>query len=511
MRGPDVVLLRVPRAGGRVTAALYPRLDSIVWRSRENAPPLARVLAFDADAGLVAAVDTGGLPVRVDLRLGTVRKAGRAPLTALAALGGTFYGVTADGAVTRLTAAGQAWAVRLRPTPQALFPQRDGSVLATAASGGTGMVWVLRPPTATATDSVRVAGGARPVRLDATDRVYFTGGDELIAVQARTLAPAPAVALGAGVRTAASSPSGDRLFVLTERGGEVRVVDRYAGREAPTLQLPGDARELRVDPLGRYLLARPARGDSAWVVAVGTGRVIGVAGGTWRTDLPLVLPDGAILTASGADVAIVDGETLRPRATVPGGAADFWHVVAWNGLRPRAAGLDQPATFERPGDRSDTAEPDSAAPSGDTATPAADTTAGPPPAPVESTAMEARARPTTPEIDLDFTAARVVASAGGEVLTSQPPAAASRVSRPPGRARGTVYTVQFAAAASEREARRALARLRVPGAALRVVPRVYDGQTVYRVVAGPFATRAEAERVGRTAGPGNFWVYGGAP
>jgi len=41
--------------------------------------------------------------------------------------------------------------------------------------------------------------------------------------------------------------------------------------------------------------------------------------------------------------------------TVVGGAADLWHVVAWNGLRPRAAGLDRPVEF-----RSD-APPDSAA------------------------------------------------------------------------------------------------------------------------------------------------------
>ena len=71
--------------------------------------------------------------------------------------------------------------------------------------------------------------------------------------------------------------------------------------------------------------------------------------------------------------------------------------------------------------------------------------------------------------------------------------------------------VRANAAPSEREARRALARLKLPGTTLRVVPRAFDGQTVYRVVAGPFASRAEAERVGRAAGPGNYWVYGGAP
>lgn len=533
MRGPDAVLLRVPRGGGRVTAAVSPRLDSVVWRSRESAPALARVLAFDAEGGQLAAVDTAGLPVRLDLRLGTTRRASRTPLGALAAAGTTFYGLAADGAVTRLTPTGGAWTVRLTPAPQALYPQRDGSVLAAGTRGGTGVVWVLHPPTAGPTDSVRVPGGARAVRLGAADRVYFAGGDELLAVQARTLAPAAPIALGAAFRAAAASPSGDRLYVLTDRAAEVRVVDRYAGTVSATVPLPGAARDLRVDPLGRYLLVRPERGDSAWVMAVGTGRVLGAVPGAWREDLPLVLPDGSILATAGRDVAVVDGETLRTRRTVAGGAGDFWHLVLWNGFRPRAAGLDQPVTFsEVEGNdvaADDTLAADSLGTPGDTAAPA---TAPPRAAPAETTTVPRPTvpRPTVPrptvlppsasvhpEMVVDEAAGEVVAVAYTGGLPSTPtadqPASAPTTAAARGRRRGArrSYTVQFAAAPSEREARRALGRLRVPGATLRVVPRVFDGQTVYRVVAGPYGTRADAERAGRTAGVGNYWVYEGAP
>lgn len=512
MRGPDVVLLRVPRAGGRPAAALYPRLDSAAWRARETAPPLARVLAFDAEAGLLAAVDTAGLPVRLDLRLGTVRTAGKAALTALAASGGTFYGVTPAGAVTRLTASGGEWTVRLAPTPQALYPQRDGSVLAAGARGGTGVVWVLRPPTSAPTDSVRVPGGATPVRLGGGDRVYFSGGDQLLAVQARTLAPAAPVPLGAGVRSAAASPSGDRVFVLTDRRAEVQVVDRYAGAVAQTVALPGDARELRVDPLGRYLLVRPAAGDSAWVVAVGTGRVVGAASGAWRADLPLVLPDGTILTARGADVALVDGETLRTRATVAGGAGDFWHLVLWNGFRPRAAGLDQPTSFRAAAQEA----PDSAAGADSTAAdsaPGADSLAPEPTTPPDTAATTPPPppQPTVATADVSFGSPQLVGRSGGEVVLDLALPGVAGAQPAPRLRRARAYTVQFAAAPTEREARRALARLRVAGAPLRVVPRAYDQQTVYRVVAGPFATRAKADSVGRAAGAGNYWVYEGAP
>ncbi len=524
MRGPDAVLLRVPRGGGRVSAVVYPRLDSVVWRSREAAPALARVLDFDGEGGVLAAVDTGERPVRVDLRLGTARRASRSALGAVAAAGGTFYGLDSTGAVTRLTAAGGAWRVRLTPAPQALLPQRDGSVLAAGSRGGTGVLWVLRPPAAGATDSVRVPGGVRPVGLGASDRVYFAGAGGLLAVQARTLATAAPIALGASLRTAAASPSGDRLYVLTDRAGELQVVDRYAGAVKATVRLPGAARDVRVDPLGRFLLVRPERGDSAWVVAAGTERVVGAVGGAWRADLPAVLPDGSVLTAAGDDVAVVDGETLRTRRTIAGGAADFWHLVLWNGFRPRAAGLDQPVQFEA-GEENDPVidDADSAAVGADAAPP--DSTlpppdgAGPPPGIAAPPASGSGVpRPTVPPPD-DAGAAATFVSAG-EVLLPERAAARQAAegaqARPAaGRAQrtstGAGYTVQFAAAPTEREARRALARLRLPNVTLRVVPRSYDGRTVYRVVAGPFPTRADAERAGRAAGAGNYWVYVGTP
>ena len=73
-RGPDAIVLRVPRAGGRAVAYVYPKLDSAVWRSASDVPALARVLAFDGESGLLAAVDTGGIPtpmsLTVTLRLG---------------------------------------------------------------------------------------------------------------------------------------------------------------------------------------------------------------------------------------------------------------------------------------------------------------------------------------------------------------------------------------------------------------------------------------------------------
>ncbi|GJG84876.1 hypothetical protein tb265_00570 [Gemmatimonadetes bacterium T265] len=527
--GTDAVVLRAPRAGGRMTAAVYPRLDSVVWRSADGVPALQRVLAFDASAGQLAALDARGFPTRVDLRLGTARVVGRARLGAVAAGGDTFYGLAPDGAVTRLTEAGAKWSVRLREVPQALYAERDGSVLAAAARGGAGRVWRLRPPDAVPAESAAVPGATAPIITGASDGLYFAAGDELLSVRGRDLRPGTPVSLGAPLRRAVATPSGDRLYVLTARGAELRVVDRYAERVAATIPLPGEARDLRMDPLGRYVVVRAAQGDSAWVVAVGTDHVVGGTRAEWRDDLPLVLPDGAVASAVGPDVVIVDGETLRPRQTVAGGASDLWHVVLWNGFRPRA-GATVPKTSRRDESRDmtptaapDSVEPDSSAPpdsesrareprARDSARTAPDTGAPPPPSTPGTGSGARAATPTTTPVRYVRTQRGALASlpslaaaraVKGAALDAQPSSA-----RPDRR-----YTVQFAAAPTEREALATLRRLALPAPGGRVVPRAVNGTLVYRVVAGPFATRAEADRVRRTAGAAgtDAWIYGGAP
>ena len=50
------------------------------------------------------------------------------------------------------------------------------------------------------------------------------------------------------------------------------------------------------------------------------------------------------------DVVIVDAESHKERTRFPGGAADLWTLVRWNGFRPRAKGLDVPVNFDADSD-----------------------------------------------------------------------------------------------------------------------------------------------------------------
>src|SRR5688572_12632271 len=329
--GPDQIMLRIARSGGAVRAYRYPQLDSVIWTSTVKASAPARVLAFDENAGSLAYVDRNGLPGRIDLRSGTVGVASRAKLSSLASADGyAIYGIAANGNVTRLTPTGD-WSYTPPKRARLVLPQDDGSLIVLTDAGATIGVIRVRPPDTDVTDSAAVPDAPRIPHAQAGDRVYFGIDSSLFALRGRSLEVAPALQLTGSVRDIVPTPSGDRLFVATDSSRSVVIVDRYRDQLARTIDLPGTVGALRMDPLGRYVLARAADGDSAWVIAVGTARVIGSVTTSWREDLPVVAADGALLLAVGDDVRIVDGETLRQRAVIADGAADFWHVVIWNG------------------------------------------------------------------------------------------------------------------------------------------------------------------------------------
>ena len=486
--GPDQIILRIPRSGGAVRAFRYPQLDSVIWTSGTDAAAPGRILAFDGDAGSLAYVDKNGVPGRIDLRSGTIDVATRAKLTSVASGDGwSIYGIAANGSVTRLTPSGD-WTFAPSKRARLVIPQQDGTLLVLTDHGENLGVIRVRPPDSDVTDSAAVPDAPRIVHAQVGDRVYFGVDSSLIELRGRSLQVGTPLQLSDRIRAVTATPSGDRLFVATDSSRTLAVVDRYRDQIERSIELPGVASALRMDPLGRYVLARSAKGDSAWVVAVGTARVIGAVSTDWRDDLPLVAPDGALVLAEGDDVSIVDGETLRQRSSVRRGARDFWHVIVWNGFRPRAGGLDQPVTFADSDSVAvkDTSDTTSAVPS---PKPPVDTAKG---QTVPGQAIAPRApptaipRPAPPRLPADTAPA-----------STQPP-----------RVKG--WVVSFAAFVTETPARQRAAAISVEGQKARVVTGETNGTTIYRVVLGPYPTKADAERIGRESRQ-SFWVYEGNP
>jgi YVTN family beta-propeller protein len=457
MRGPDPIVLRIPRSGGTARGYVYPALDSVVWRG-PSVSAIDRALAFDPEAGLLAFVTANGNPARLDLRIGRVSLASRAKLSSIASAdGNAIYAV--DGArVRRFTPAGD-WDFTPPEAPRSVIPQPNGSLIVLAREGSRTTVWRMRAPDPRLLDTAYMPGVGRAVRNQVGDRVYFMTDTALIGMDSRDLAVVRSVRFRAPVIAVAPTPSGDRVYVANRGSATVSVVDRYSGRLSATVKLPAPARELRMDPLGRYLLVRPATGDSAWMIAVGTNRLIGSVATEWKSDLPAVAPDGAIATLRGANVEIIEPESLQAVRTIRGGGRDFWYFTSWNGFRARPAGLDRPVEFTPP----ETLVIDSL----------------PAPAPADST-------PVVP------------------APTTQPAPAPAPAPASAG------YTVSFAAMLSEEAAVAAAREISLRSSSVRVVATQTAGTRVYRVIAGPFALRAEAERVGRESGR-PYWVYEGEP
>jgi hypothetical protein len=424
-------------------------LDSVVFASTEPAPTPAHVLAFDDEGGSVAYQDTRGRPVLLELRLGTITVASSKKLTGLASANGSaIYGIAPNGDVVRMTPAGD-WTFKPPQPAKAVFPQPDGALLVSVGTGANTRLLKLFPPDSKVLQEIPFPVASRTVRTQLGDRLYLAVDSGLAVLRTRTMDWAPAVRFDEPISVMASTPSGDRVFVLTESRGQISIVDRFRDRVTAQFDLPARAQDLRIDPFGRYLLARAAEGDSIWIVAIGTARIIGGLRGSWRSDLPFVGYDGTVAVASGVDVLLFDGETLKQRARIKDGAQDFWYPFLWDGFRPRAASLDEPVRFDS--------------------------------VVVDSTAMDTLAIPDS-------------TGAPAEADTAAPKG----------------FIVSFAAFLAQDRARELASRIRVGGENARVVTTLRDGSTVYRVILGPYLTREEAERAGRDSGH-SYWVYEGLP
>jgi len=461
--GPEALLLRVPRGGGTGRVYRYPQLDSTVW-TVDEAPAIDRVLAFDADAGSIAVVDSKGFPGRLDLRETDVLRAARTKLTSLSSANGSdIYGINAKGEIVRLNPTGSDWKFKTPVPARAVFAQPNGDLIVSANKGAQTLVWRVRPPDDVARDSTVLPLAGRAVRTQVGDRIYFAIDSGVVGVKAIDLSPVGAVELASRVRALAPTPSGDRLYVATMADSGISIVDRYTGRLRAGLTLPQPPSDLRMDALGRYLLARLPQRDSAWVIAIGTNRLVGAVPTRWEDDLPVVTPDGLLALLGSKDVTLVDPEKLDVKSTLTGGARDFWYFFAWDGFRPRAQGLDQPVTF-----------------GGDSV-------------PVDSLAANSTASGTEmPGITPDT------------APTTAPQAV------PGTRPVSTEFIVSFAALLSEEKAQQVASAIKVSGTQAHVVSTTTAGSPIFRVVMGPFPTREEADRIGR-ASKREYWIYEGSP
>ncbi len=440
------VAIRIPARGGVPRVYRLPGLAEIPSAIRGKLPPVVRVIGLDPEAEFLYVVvvgkDTAAKPaakkdrkeaaVRHDvlaLDLGSARVDTVAVGVEQATLGpdGTLYAVDTKRRVVSVARRLRvAWPQPLPDTPQQLFGAADQRLV------------VADPPTLV-TAAADQPPTSRP--LPAGSDVAATRWGDLVAVAADSgvvlMDPlgrreAGFVRLADHPRALVFSPSGHRIYVARRTEPGLAAIDRYEREEIDGIALPLPAATIRLDPLGRWLLAKPSAGDSVWVVDLPVKRLVGSVPSAWRVDLPAIAPDGALLVRQGEDVLAYRPDSLVETGRAKGGAADFWILTAW---RPRGGYRGAFADAETP-----------AAPGG------------------------ASADTVGPEGPMYV-----------QVSTSQNEAWSSEMAQQLSRA----------------------------GLAARVLdPRNPDDG--YRVVLGPYPTRAQAEAIGRKLGR-PFWIYQPTP
>ncbi len=346
-----VSLLRWPHNGG--TPALYrlPTLEGALWEARGATPALKRLIGVDADLAQAYALNASDGVVALDLESGRNRPFLTKVLAAEAGPDGAIYAVAEDRTLTSV--AGRlptAYPGKLPAVPVSLIGTGGDQIYA-LLPGDSGLV-ISRQGSAPRRDVFPITGA---VHTRWGDLLAAATDEDVVLYEPGAADPRRTLDIGGKPLALAFSPSGHRLYAVAEGDERVQRFDRYSLRRLGTIDLPGDATELRPDPLGRFLLARPAQGDSVWVLDVVKNEFLGSWTTSWRPDLPALAAGRWLLVREGADVVAYDlfDETFAATGRIKGGAADLWQVLDWS---PRAEGRtaaepDSAAAVAAPGTR----------------------------------------------------------------------------------------------------------------------------------------------------------------
>ena len=328
------VAIRLAAQGGVPRLYRLPRLTEVTGGLRGRLPPLERVIGLDVESDYLFVATAKKELLGFDL--GSGRADTIAKDIAQAALGpdGTLYAVDAKQHVVSLSRRTRfAWPQPLAGVPRDLFGSTDQRLVAVIPQDPPRLLIAAadQPP------AIRQIAAGGDVAATRWGDLVAVASDSGVALYDPLGRRDPAfVPLADKPRALAFSPSGHRTYVARRAGLGLAVIDRFERKEVDGVALPGPAAALRLDPLGRWLLARPALDDSAWIVDLPIKRHTGAIATSWQADLPAVSPDGVLLYRRGDDVVAVRPDSLNETGRVDHGAADVWVLSSW---LPRGSGM----------------------------------------------------------------------------------------------------------------------------------------------------------------------------
>src|SRR5580765_7642130 len=309
-RSPGVAI-RLPAKGGTPQLYRLPRLTPVDGVLKGKLPPIERVIGLDPESEYLFVTTGKHDLLALDLGSGRVDTVGTNIKQAALGPDGTLYSVDSSRHVVSLSRRTRfAWPQALTALPRDLFGASDQHLVGVIPQDRLLVAAADQPAT------------VRPIAAGASD-----SGVTLYDPLGRR---DPAfVRLSDAPRALAFSPSGHRIYVARRNMPGLAVVDRYERKELDGVALPGPVAALRLDPLGRWLLARPAVGDSAWIVDLPIKRHTGIVATAWKSDLPAISPDGMLIYRRGNDVVSARPDSLNEIGRVKNGSADLWVLTTW--------------------------------------------------------------------------------------------------------------------------------------------------------------------------------------
>lgn len=343
------VAFRFSPAGGEIRLYTLPHLQEVAWQFEGQGLKVDQVIGFSSEHDEVYFITADSNLAVLDLSTGRVRSV--QSQVAAAALGptGRLHLVRRDGSVASLEhRSAEFWPDTLRHPPFAVWGTVGGRALVGVRTGQVVELQLIslgKPPVGRKLDARALAVGrwGDLVAASVDSGVLLFDPADTERADVIELDPPPVLL--------AVSPAEHRLYAVDERG-RLSVLSRYDRKVLKRLLLPAPAAELRVDPLGRILLVRPAREDSLWVVDLVRDELKATVPGRWRGDLPAVAPDGTILMLQGREVVAMAADSFVVTGRVPEGARDRWLAVAWDPRRPaleivQETGVRAPAQLQQ--------------------------------------------------------------------------------------------------------------------------------------------------------------------
>jgi hypothetical protein len=315
-----------------------PRLEEATFRFDAPGLSTARVLGYAEEDDQIYLLNARGALVALDLSTGRSRTIDSGIAAAVIGPTGAPFVVHSDGSVAMIEHRMPVpWpSAKLAEPPVSLVGAGRGMLLAEVRSDSKRQLLTLfpnRPPL------VQDLPEGRLTASSWGDGVLIATDSGLVALSATKLQPPTFRLAGTRPAAVALSPSSHRVYAAQDR--QLAIYDRFSGREVARREMPGSVAEIRPDPFGRYLLLRPAAGDSIWLFDVATTRYVATLGGSWSADLPTVAADGTILTHQGDNLAAIAGDSLTTIGRVRGAAGDRWLALAWDPRRPALQLADQ--------------------------------------------------------------------------------------------------------------------------------------------------------------------------